>query len=260
MMRWTEIIKKLLLHSTLRIAAVVVVAAMAMILVRYGPGFTTDDRDLDPSVSTSTRTALHTQHLAEVRGFIMGILRGNLGESSTLGVPVRELIAERGPATLRILTVGTGVAWLAGLLWALVLGVFRAPVLAGASTLANACLLCLPTAAIAALLLNADWPAEIVLAVALAPRIFPGQPRPDGAGAGARRRPGRARRGLGTARILCWYVLPRIARPHAGMDGGYGRPGDRRRCPHRSHLRRSRPRPVGLESRARPRTFLCWWS
>lgn len=222
MARWTEItetvpipsrLRQFLLNSLLRVAAIVLVAGIAMILVRYGPGFATDERDLDPSLSAETRSALHTHHLADARNFVSGVLRGDLGESRALGVPVRQLIAERGPATLRILLAGTALAWLVGLSWAILLAIFRAPVLDGASTLANACLLCLPTAAIAALLLNVDWPAETVLALALVPKVFEVsrglimQAVEHSEVLAARAR------GLRTGRILGWYVLPRIAGP-----------------------------------------------
>lgn len=213
MARWTEITKRCLLNSLLRVVAILLVAAAAMALVRHGPGFATDDRDLDPSLSAATRDSIHNQHLAEVRNFILGALKGNLGESRTLGVPVRELMEDRGPATLRILVIGTAVAWLVGLLWAIALAVFRAPVLAGASTLANSCILCLPTAAIAALLLNANWSAEMVLALALLPKVFQVTHGLISQAAGHSEVLAARGRGLGTARILGWYVAPRIAGP-----------------------------------------------
>jgi peptide/nickel transport system permease protein len=199
--------------------AILLVAAIAMILVRYGPGFDTDERDLDPGMTASTRSALHHQRQAEgqlwefAQTFVLGAVHGDLGESKSLGVPIRELIAERGPATLRILVLGTAVAWLAGLLWSAGLAIWRIPALAGISSLANAFLLCVPTAAIAALLLNADWPAEMVLAVSLLPKVFQVsrglivQALAHGEVIAARAR------GLHTMRILGWYVLPRIAGP-----------------------------------------------
>lgn len=204
---------RLLLNGAVRLLAIVLVAGIAMLMVRYGPGFESDERDLDPGVSVATRNTIHQQHLDEMKNFVAGALRGDLGESRALGVPVRELIYERGPATLRILVIGSAVAWMVALVWAGALAVFRAPALAGVSTLASACLLCLPTAAIAALLLNADWPAEMVLALALVPRVFQvvrglvSETIQRGEVLAARAR------GLRPLRILGWYVLPKIAGP-----------------------------------------------
>jgi peptide/nickel transport system permease protein len=202
----------LLVNCAVRVLAIVVVAGMAMLLVRFGPGFETDERDLDPSLGASARTAIHSR-IVYAKDFISGVLRGDLGESRALGVPVRELIAERGPTTLRILISGSAIAWLAALLWSIALAVFRIPAFAGVSTLVSAGLLCLPTAAIAALTLNAGWPAEMVLALALAPRIFQVvrglimQVLQHGEVLAARSR------GLRPWRILGWYVLPRIGGP-----------------------------------------------
>jgi len=202
----------LLISCAARVLAILLVAGIAMLLVRFGPGFETDERDLDPTVNATTRTAIHSR-LLSTKDFIAGALRGDLGESRALGVPVRQLIAERGPATLRILVAGSAIAWFAALLWALLLAVLRVPAIVGLSTLASACLLCLPTAAIAALMMNADWPAELVLAVALVPRVFQvvrglmmeAVQRGEVLAARAR--------GLRPLRILGWYVLPRIAGP-----------------------------------------------
>lgn len=208
-----------LLNSLLRVVAIFLVAVVAMILVRYGPGFTTDERDLDPGVSAQTRDALHARRLAEGRlvdyskRFLWSALHGDFGESKTLGLPVRELIAERAPATLRILVIGISGAWLVGLVWSIALAFLRAPLLAGASTLINACLLCLPVAALAALLWNADWPAGVVLAVALVPKVFQVsrgllmQSVTHSEVLAARAR------GIGDLRILVRYVLPRVAGP-----------------------------------------------
>jgi peptide/nickel transport system permease protein len=195
------------------------VAFIAMILVRYGPGFEVDDRELDPNLSAETRNTLHSQRQSEgrlleyTRNFLAGALHGDLGESKSLGVPVRELLSERGPATLRILGLGIATAWLVGLVWAIGLTLVRAPALSGASTLINALLLCLPTAAIAALMLNVNWPAELVLGVTLVPKVFQvcrgliTQATTHSEVLAARAR------GLRTPRILGRYVLPRIAGP-----------------------------------------------
>jgi peptide/nickel transport system permease protein len=216
---WRTRIRRFLLNCLLRITAMLLVAGVAMVLVRFGPGFENDERDLDPGLSAETRAALHNQRLAEGRlpeyaeKLLIGALRGDFGESRSLGVPVRQLIAERGPATLRILVIGTAIAWLLGLSWAIGLAIFRAPVLLGASTLTNACLLCLPTAAIAALMLNINCPAEMVLAVALVPKVFQvSQGLIMQAVEHTEILAARAR-GVRTVRILGWYVLPRVGGP-----------------------------------------------
>jgi peptide/nickel transport system permease protein len=209
----------LLLNAVVRLAAIVLVALAAMLLVRYGPGFENDERELDPSLSAESRAALRGKRVAEgrltdfARNFVRGAIHGDLGQSQMFGVPVRELIADRSPATLRILAIGTASAWLAGLVWSLLLAIVRVPLLRGLSTLASAALLCLPTAAVATLLLYASLPAEAVLAVALLPKVFQvlrglvteAMDHSEVLAARAR--------GISTLRILGWYVLPRTAAP-----------------------------------------------
>src|SRR5215831_666168 len=85
------------LRAGVRVAALLLVAVVAMILVRFGPGFADDERDLDPSLSRETKTALRDQRLAEgqltelAKKLIGGALHGDLGESNSLGMPVRDL-------------------------------------------------------------------------------------------------------------------------------------------------------------------------
>lgn len=202
-----------LLSACVRFGSVLLVALTAIALIRLGPGFENDERDLDATLSKETRAALHAQKRAEVQTFILGVLHGNLGESKALGISVRELIAQRGPATLRILLSGILGAWAAALLWAFALAIWRAPLIAQFSTIVTAALLCLPAAAVAALLIYADIPAALVLAIALVPKIFQMlrtlvcQAMDHSEVLAARAR------GLRTTRILACYVLPRIAAP-----------------------------------------------
>src|SRR5262249_53171502 len=145
MTRWTDAIKTglsgFLLSCLTRFSVILLVAFAAMLLVRYGPGYATDERDLDPTLSVETRNALRNQRLAEGRlieyakKLAAGVLSGDLGESKTLGLPVRELIAERGPASLRILIVGSALAWIIGFTWSIGLTLVRVPLLAGTSTI-----------------------------------------------------------------------------------------------------------------------------
>jgi peptide/nickel transport system permease protein len=210
---------RFLVNVILRVSTILAVALIAMILVRYAPGFETDDRDLDPSLGTATRDAIHHHRLTEgslteySKKLAAGIFHGDFGVSSALGMPIRELIAERGPATLRILFTGLALAWLGGLLWALGLAVWRVPPVDGASVLANAVLMCLPTAAVAALMLNVNWSAGMVLALALLPKVFQvTRGLILQAFEHSEVLAGRAR-GLRTTRLLGFYVLPRIAGP-----------------------------------------------
>jgi peptide/nickel transport system permease protein len=77
----------------------------------------------------------------------------------------------------------------------------------------NACLLCLPTAAVAALLLNANWPAEMALAIVLLPKVFQVCRGLITSAAQHTEVLAARARGLKTGRIVGWYVIPRVAAP-----------------------------------------------
>src|SRR3954468_21666062 len=110
---------RILLNCVMRAAALLLVAGIAMILVRHSSGFDADERDLDPSLGAATRNAIRDQHQDDGRllpyaaKLVQGALHGDFGESRSLGTRVRERLVHRGPATLRILSTGTAAAWLA---------------------------------------------------------------------------------------------------------------------------------------------------
>ena len=94
-------------------------------LVRLGPGFGIDERELDPRLSAESIAALR-QARAEDNGvagfyfrYLTGLLRGDLGTSRSLGRPVAELLRERFPVTLGTIGAGLGAGWACGLLLAL---------------------------------------------------------------------------------------------------------------------------------------------
>src|SRR5208282_3960021 len=75
-------------------------------LVRLAPGFGVDERELDSRLNTQSIELLRQSHAAErnilgyYRGYLAGLLRGDLGISTSLERPVAELFAERLPVTL----------------------------------------------------------------------------------------------------------------------------------------------------------------
>jgi peptide/nickel transport system permease protein len=212
-------IRRVALGLATRICAVLLVGGIAAIMVRLGPGFSADERDLDPTFSASSRAAMHAARAPEQNillylvNFVRGAVNGDLGKSRALEVSVSDLIAQRGPVTARILLLGAGEGWLVGLTWAAAATLLRRRAVTAISSYANLCVLCVPIAAIAALGWTARWPAEIVLALALLPRIFQvtrtlmtaALSRPDVLAARSR--------GIGSARIFVWHIMPGILGP-----------------------------------------------
>src|SRR6266496_697523 len=89
------------------IIIVLISGLAAATLVRFSPGFGTDERALDPRLSAQTLEAVGREHAAERNPLAFyarclgGMLRGDAGRSIVFGQPVGQLIAERAPATVR---------------------------------------------------------------------------------------------------------------------------------------------------------------
>ncbi len=85
------------------IVTVLVSGFLGCLLLRYGPGFGIDDRDLNQHYSSETLEALHQARAGERNivqfyfSYIANAARGDLGISTSLQQPVGQLIAARTP-------------------------------------------------------------------------------------------------------------------------------------------------------------------
>ena len=102
-------------------------------LVRLGPGFDTDERELDNRLSAESRAAIRAEHAADsniaafyVR-YLSGLVHGDLGFSRSLNRPVSELLKERLPLTLGSLGYGVLGGISIGLALAMLTACWRAP-------------------------------------------------------------------------------------------------------------------------------------
>ncbi len=94
----------------LTLAAMTVIAGglISATLVRYAPGFGTDERQLDARLSSDSIRAIRDANSEErnivhfYAGSLGRILHGDFGESRSLNRPVRQLLQERAPVTLRL--------------------------------------------------------------------------------------------------------------------------------------------------------------
>jgi peptide/nickel transport system permease protein len=136
---------------------------------------------------------------------------GDLGRSLALGQPVRTLLRDRAPLTLRLQTTGLALAWTLALTLALSAAWLRLSVYDTMTTVISGTFLCIPAAVLA--LLSVLWNAPGSLAIALI--VFPHSYRyarnllvkayslPHIITARAK--------GLGEVRILFWHVVPVVA-------------------------------------------------
>src|SRR5580698_8440114 len=119
-LRW-----KLTGHALALLATVLLGGLVSATLVRLAPGFDSDERELDPHLNAQSVQALHDareQHHNVFRFYFQYMKRavhGDLGTSLALGQPVRTLLRDRLPLTLRLLGVGLALAWMLTLTLAL---------------------------------------------------------------------------------------------------------------------------------------------
>jgi peptide/nickel transport system permease protein len=208
-LRW-----KLAGHGTALLATVLLGGLFSAALVRLAPGFDVDERELDPHLNAQSvqalRDARHQDRnvLQFYFSYMNRAAHGDLGTSLALGQPVRTLLRDRAPLTLRLLTVGLGLAWMLTLTLALSAAWLRLSVYDTLTTVVSGTFLCIPAAVLA--LLSVLWNAPGSLAIALI--VFPHTYRYVGnllVKAYSRPHIITARaKGLGEARILFCHVVP----------------------------------------------------
>ena len=206
--------RKLARHGLAVIATALLGGFLAATLVRLAPGFNTDEAQLDPRLSSASVQALKQVRADQSNIFrfyvhsLSRALRGDLGVSLSLGQPVRDLLRQRVPLTLRLVGMGLLLSWAAVIALALSAARLKISAYDGLATLLSGTLLCIPAAVLA--LLSVLWNVPGALAIALI--IFPRDYRytrnllakaytlPHVLAARAK--------GLSEARILFWHVIP----------------------------------------------------
>jgi len=191
-------------------------ALFAATLVRFAPGADSDERDFDPRVSAASLQALHDsrsgdRHLARYYvNYLRGLAHGDFGTSYSLKRPVRELLADRGPATLRLAGCGLIAGWALGLTLAIFATQWHRGRIEWFTSGFSALLLCMPAALIGLLVLVARAQWWWAIALIILPKVYS---YARGLIESVAREPhvllARAK-GLGRLRIFVWHMLPSI--------------------------------------------------
>jgi peptide/nickel transport system permease protein len=171
---------RVITQQLVRMLTLVLVAGLASAcLVRYAPGSLVDERELNQRASEATLAALREQKARQrdvgvnfIR-YLQGLAHGDLGFSESNHSSVSALLADRAPRTLRDLSFGLALAWPVGLGCAVAVACFPLIGSLDVAMLAVATLiLSLPVALIAYFCLLAGQASGLVLAIALAPKVF----------------------------------------------------------------------------------------
>lgn len=199
-----------------RIAALAAIAGLACaLLVRFAPGANVDDREMNLHLGQNSLAQLRAEREAQANlatafvQYFRQLARGDLGYSVSRNAPIKNLIVETAPETLREIVLGLAGSWLVGLLLALPLG----KIWNFGTSLAAGLLLSIPTAFLAYLCFSQGARVEIVFVLALAPRIFRVSKNLFRDAYGSAHVFMARGRGIGEARILLWHILPATAAP-----------------------------------------------
>lgn len=127
-------IAPILLRQIRRILLTVLLGGLlGATLVRLGPGFGVDERELDSRLNAESLEAIRAERardnniVAFYLRYLTGLAHGDFGFSQSLNRPVSELLAERLPLTLISLGYGVFGALALGLTLALLTVWWRAP-------------------------------------------------------------------------------------------------------------------------------------
>ena len=206
--------RKIARHGLTLVATALLGGLLSATLIRLAPGFDTDEAALDPHLSSQSIQALRqarTEQHNVIRFYLHSVqqaMHGDLGTSLSLKQPVRTLLHDRVPLTLRLVGLGLVMGWAAVLALALTTAWLRVTAYELLATVLTGLLLCVPAAVLA--LLSVLWNVPGALAIALI--IFPRDYRYarnllDKAYSLPHIVTARAK-GLSELRVLFWHVVP----------------------------------------------------
>jgi peptide/nickel transport system permease protein len=147
-------------------------------LVRFAPGYGVTGEELDSRLSSDSQQAIRTSHAPpkNLMSFYLEyggkLLHGDLGFSNSMEQPVRQLIAERFPETMKSVGFGLALGWVVGLTLAIASVTARSTSVDFGTNLVATIALCTPAAVLALLCVIAQAPGRLVIAAIIFPKVF----------------------------------------------------------------------------------------
>ncbi len=208
------LLRKIAGHVASIAALVLLGGLLSATLVRLAPGFDSDERELDPSLSAESLRAIRAEHASQrnilrfYAHYLHGAVHGDLGTSQALGQPVGNLLRERWPVTLRVAGIGLLLGWLLASTLAFTACLWQRPAGEVFGTALSGAFLCIPAAVLALASVIFNSPGYLAIALIVFPKIYR-YSRNLLAKAYALPHITAARaRGLGELRILACHALP----------------------------------------------------
>lgn len=209
--------RKIARHGLAIVATALIGGFLSATLVRLAPGFDADEAQLDPRLNSSSVQALRQARLEHNNIFrfyahsLSRALRGDLGNSISLGQPVSTLLRDRVPLTFRLLGIGLLLSWAAVLALALSAAWLRAAVYDGAATVISGTMLCIPAAVLALFSVLWNVPGALAIALIIFPRDYRYTRNLLGQAYSLPHVLAARAKGISEARILFWHVVPVVA-------------------------------------------------
>ena len=204
----------LLLRYARRILLTVLLGGLlGATLVRLGPGFGVDERELDSRLSRDSVEAIRAERAADKNipvfylRYLSGLLRGDLGFSRSLNRPVAELLKERLPLTLASLAYGVLGGAGIGLALALLSVWSGAPGSDLVPSTASAVCVAVPAAVIALVFLWTGSAGRWAIALVVFPHVYRYAKNLLAAAYQAPHVLGAQAKGLGSLRVLFAHVV-----------------------------------------------------
>ena len=147
-------------------------------LVRLGPGFGVDERELDNRLNAESQQAIRSEHAGENNiaafylRYLAGLAHGDLGFSRSLNRPVSQLLKERLPLTLVSLLYGVLGGITIGFGLALTTVAWRAPGSNLVPSMLSGLCLAMPAAVLALVFLWMGSGGRWAIALAVFPHVY----------------------------------------------------------------------------------------
>jgi len=170
---------RIILAGIARLLALMLTASLAgALLLRYAPGFSSDERELNTGLSAGSIQAIRQERLAQGNvpsfylHYLASLCRGDLGNSISLNQPVRSLLHDRLPVTLQNLFLALLLAWIVGLALAFTSQLTRSRLAVAAGEGVSGVLISTPAAALALLFVLFRFPLWTAAGLLILPKIY----------------------------------------------------------------------------------------
>jgi peptide/nickel transport system permease protein len=165
--------------AVLRLTAVLLMATFAgAMLIRVAPGFSSDEQELNSSLSAQSIQAIRQAHLTDSNvarfygQYLLSLMKGDLGTSRSLNQPVKDLLRERLPVTLENLGFALAAGWLLGLALAIAAQLWNVRFLTFLANGLSGTFISTPAAALALVFVLLRWPPAFAAALLVFPKIY----------------------------------------------------------------------------------------